>query len=316
MCSPGSDLLARPRVNVSGPDLASPDLDTEGNITQDQAAHHIERVPSTLYRIEDGQPGVRIRPGGDIARLCDLYEVTDQETRNGLMALAEATRTKGWFQPYRNVMPPKFDTYLGLEGDAHELLVYEPELIPGILQTAAYASALFRIPGPDGKERDQQEVNQRVDLRLHRQHTVLRRRDPRPPRLDVLLGETVLRRPIGGAGVMAAQLRHLNQITSELMHVSVRVLPFSAGLNEGVIAGRFILMRFPSSQPDRVWIDCFAGHLWLDKPNEIDRYTSMYADIRHHSLGEDRSREMIEQAAEEFSDHDGPDQRAMDEVNP
>lgn len=292
------------------------ELRIAANLTQEDAALHIERVPSTMYRIEDGQPGVRIRPGGDIARLCDLYGVTDDEIRAGLIALAEETRRKGWFQPNRNVMPPKFNIFLGLESDASEMWVYEPERVPGLLQTEAYARALFQIPGPDGQERDQKDINQRLELRLELRQAALRRKDPRPPRLDVLMNETVLRRPVGGPAVMAEQLRHINKVTAELMHVSVRVVPTSAGLHEGVVSGPFIIMRFPGSQPSRVWVDAFIGNLLFDNREVIDRYDTVYADIHKHSLSEDRSRAMIEQAAEEFSSHDGPDRHDMEEVNP
>lgn len=286
------------------------------DITQEDAAHHIERVPSTMYRIEDGQPGVRIRPGGDVARLCDLYGVTDEELRTGLMALAEETRNKDWFQPNRNVLPPKFNMFLSLESDASELSLYELERVPGLLQTEAYARALFRIPGPDGRERDQEDIAQRLELRLQLRQAALRRKDPRPPRFDVLVGEAVLRRPVGGPAVMAEQLRHINKVTAELMHVSVRVVPFSAGLQEGVVSGPFIIMRFPGSQPTKVWVDAFIGNLLFDKREVIDRYDTVYADIYKHSLSEDLSREAIEQAAEEFDNHDGPGRRGVEEVNP
>lgn len=278
------------------------DLRTAKDITQDEAAQHIERVPSTLYRIEDGQPGVRIKPGADIGRLCDLYEVTDQEIRNGLLRLAEATRTKGWFQPYLSVIPSNFDMYLGLEDDASELWMYQPELIPGLLQTDEYARAIFEIPGPSGLERDRQDVDRRVRLRLQRRHTVLARKTPRPPRVEIVIGEAALRRPIGSEAITAAQLRYLNQTAADLMNVSVRVLPFSAGLHEGLMSGGFIVMRFrDQSLPTRVWSESMMGHLCFDKPKEVDRYESVLADIRKHCLGEERSYDMIDQAAEEFT---------------
>lgn len=272
--------------------------------TQEDAARHIERVPSTVYRMEDGQPGVRIRPGGDIDRLCDLYDVTDEETRKGLRALAEATRVKGWYQPYLDVLPPKFDMFLGLEGDASELCIYESELVPGLMQTEDYARVVFQVPGADGQTRSQHDIDRRVEVRLQRQQTVLYRRTPRPPRLDVVVNEAVLRRPIGGAAVMAAQLRHIHQLVTELMHVSVRVLPFSTGLHEGMMSGQFTIVRFPDPGQTKVSMDCMSGYLWFDKPEEIDRYESMFANICKQSLGEESSLKMIEQAAEELSIHD------------
>ncbi|MGH3734024.1 MAG: helix-turn-helix domain-containing protein [Micromonosporaceae bacterium] len=276
------------------------ELREAADVTVEEAAEFIERAPSTMWRLEAGQSGVRIRPQGDVGRLCDLYEV-DGETREGLLALVEATKVKGWFQPYSDVLRPKFDMYLGLEDVCDTLCTYEPERIPGLLQTEGYARAIMSLPGPK-KTADQETVERRVKVRTRRQE-VLTRKDPRAPQIDVVLSETVLRRPIGGPEVMAEQLRHLNRL-AELRNLSLRVLPFSAGLQHGLITGQFVILRFSNAEeePPRVFVDGVFGDLWFDEPEQIDWYEAAFADIRKASLGQAASRDTIERAAKELAD--------------
>lgn len=277
------------------------DLREAADITVEEAAEFIERAPSTMWRLEAGQPGVRIRPHGDIGRLCEFYEV-DEETKQGLLALVEATKVKGWFQPYSDVLPPKFNMYLGLEGTCDTFWTYEPERVPGLFQTEAYARAIMTLPVPK-KTADEDTIERRLQVRMRRQE-VLTRTDPRAPQLDVVLNETVLRRPVGGPVVMAEQLRHVNQL-SELPHVSVRVLPFPAGLHRGLDTGQFVLLRFANAveEPPRVFVDGVLGDLWFDEPEQIDWYESAFHDIRKKSLSEAASRDLIEQAAKELADN-------------
>lgn len=279
------------------------ELREAADVTVEEAAEFIERAPSTMWRLEAGQSGVRIRPQGDVGRLCDLYKV-DGETREGLLALVEATKVKGWFQPYSDVLPPKFDMYLGLEGTCDTLCTYESERVPGLLQTEGYARAIMSMPRP-GRVPDQATIERRVQVRLRRQE-VLTRKDPRPPQVDVVLNEAVLRRPIGGAEVMAEQLRHINRL-AELRNLSLRVLPFAAGLQHGLITGQFVILRFSNAEeePPRVFVDGFMGDLWFDEPDEIAQYDAAFSGIRESSLDDQASRDVIEQLAKELAQPHG-----------
>ena len=124
--------------------------------------------------------------------------------------------------------PENFDVYLGLEEAAASLAWYEPELVPGLLQTEDYARAVISAGKPGT---DAEEIDRRVQLRIERQ--VLIRRPHVPLELRVAVNESILRRQVGGREVMAGQLDALADVAG-LPNVRLRVVPFSAGLHHGM----------------------------------------------------------------------------------
>ena len=131
------------------------------------------------------------------------------------------------------------------------------------------------------------------------------RRQTAPPQLTVVLNEAIVRRPVGGTQVMAAQLDSLAE-SAALPNVALRVVPFTAGLHHGVMSGPFVILRFPlngdghDSEPATVYIDGFTGALYLDKAREVERYASAFENIWSAALDQAASRELIRQAAEEL----------------
>ncbi len=126
------------------------------------------------------------------------------------------------------------------------------------------------------------------------------------PELQVVLNEAIIRRPVGGVDVMTEQLQRLLEV-SELPNMSLRVMPFSAGLHPGIMSGPFVILRFPlngdgkQTEPPTVYCDGFTGALYLDKPNEIDRYDRAFQDIWNSALDEDGSRDLLHQASWELA---------------
>ena len=104
---------------------------------------------------------------------------------------------------------------------------------------------------------------------------------------------------------MSAQLGRLAEV-SELQNVSLRVVPFSAGLHPGLMSGPFVILRFPvngdgrDSEPATVYVDGFTGALYLDKPGEVERYAQAFGGIWDASLDGTASRDLIHHAAEEL----------------
>ena len=270
---------------------------TAVGLTQDQVADHIEISLSTMQRLEAGKGGQLKQ--AEVAALCHLFGVKDPDTIDSLKALAVAMKVKGPYQPYRDVVTGEFNMYLGLEGDASQLLNYENEYIPGLLQTEAYARAIIRTPGTD--QREDAEVDKRVQLRLERQNVL--HRSPNPVKLDALLSETVLRRPMGGAHVMANQLRHINKM-STLTNVSVRVVPLSPHPHMGIQAGAFVIARFPDGEPPIAFSDGFLGDSYFKEADEIARFEEAFDDISQHALSVTKSRTFIERAAKELTRDD------------
>jgi hypothetical protein len=216
------------------------------------------------------------------------------------MGLARETKARGWWHAYGDVIPEWLDIYIGLEEAASQLSAYQTELVPGLLQTEQYARAVITAdnPGVDGEE-----IGRRVHVRIARQALI--RRQTAPPQLTVVLNEAILRRPVGGRAVMAGQLESLAG-SAALPHVTVRVVPFRAGLHHGVMSGPFVILRFPrngdgrDSEPATVYVEGFTGALYLDKPHEVQRYATAFQSIWAAALDEPASLGLISKAAEEL----------------
>lgn len=260
----------------------------KARMTVRAAAAELEWSEPKIWRIETGQTGMRSH---DVDLMCRIYGAPADLTE-ALVGLAKETKSRGWWHAYGDVIPLWFDVYVGLEAAAGELRSYQSELVPGLLQTAKYAAALIRAAIPD---LDADEVDRRVAFRLSRQ--ALLTRPVAAPQLTVVLNEAVIRRPVGGAAVMTGQLTRLIDV-GELPNVSVRVVPFAAGMHLGVITGPFVLLRFPADregrepEPPVVYMENPTGALYLDKAQEIDYYATAFSDVLDRT-GETASRELM-----------------------
>jgi transcriptional regulator with XRE-family HTH domain len=272
------------------------DLRNRSRLTVRGAAQRLEWSEAKIWRIETGQTSLRSL---DVETMCRIYGA-EPELSEALMGLAKETKARGWWHSYGDVIPEYFDVYIGLEESAASLAWYEPELIPGLLQTEAYTRTLIR--GADPAVNDA-ELERRVQVRVARQ--ALLTRATRPPVLEVVLNEAVLRRPVGGASVLASQLERLMEV-SALPNVSLRVMPFAAGLHVGMVSGPFVTLRFPvnaegrETEPPTVYVDGFTGALYLDKPAEIERYDTAFREIWKSALGESATLDLIQTTAREL----------------
>lgn len=267
-------------------------------LTAKDAADQAGFSKQKLWRIEGAETPTTPADAGE---LCRLYGASPEMT-DALRALARETKAKGWWQAYSDVIPETFAVYVGLEAAAKEISQYTTELVPGLLQTEAYARDLITTDNPAAPD---SEVERRLHVRLNRQG-LLRRAEP--PALDFILNESILRRPIASGGVMAEQLRHLADV-GEADNVSIRVIPFSVGTHHGVTSGPFVLLRFPpeglgpNPEPTTVYMEGYTGSLYLDKPAEIERFETAFASIASKALDPAGSRDLITSAAKEM---DGP----------
>lgn len=272
-------------------------------LTMEQAAEELDRARATLYRIESGAENVRFR-ASDVKEMLRLYSASEEDT--GLvLAMAAATReNKNWWHDYiGSGLPRWFQLYIGLEAAATKIRKYQPELIPGLLQTRDYAEQVFQMPGGSIDAADNNERERAIQLRIERQALLTRFA---APQLSVILNEAVLRRPVGSASIMIEQLHQILKAT-ELPNVTIRVLGFSAGLHAGAMSGAFSIMEFPEDsngrevEPPVAYLEAATGAIYLDKPHETGAYNSIWADMANRALNESRSIRLIQQVAEEYS---------------
>lgn len=272
-------------------------------LTMEQAAEELDRARATLYRIESGAENVRFR-ASDVKEMLRLYSASEEDT--GLvLAMAAATReNKNWWHDYiGSGLPRWFQLYIGLEAAATKIRKYQPELIPGLLQTRDYAEQVFQMPGGSIDAADNNERERAIQLRIERQALLTRFA---APQLSVILNEAVLRRPVGSASIMIDQLHQILKAT-ELPNVTIQVLGFSAGLHAGAMSGAFSIMEFPEDstgrevEPPVAYLEAATGAIYLDKPHETGAYNSIWADMANRALNESRSVRLIQQVAEEYS---------------
>ena len=262
-------------------------LRDQAQLTIDDVAEKLECSASKISRIETGHVGVTPK---DTRELLKLYGV-DSDQLEALVQLAREARKKGWWHTYNEVFTGAF---VGLEAETSSLRAYQALLIPGLLQTEDYMRAVIRAARPDATDA---QVEKRVKARLARQRLLT---DPDPPRYWAVIDEAVLCRSVGGPDVMHAQLNWL-VARATLPHVTIQVLPFSAGAHAGM-EGPFLILGFPEqADPDVVYVDNTTAGIYLEEPAEILRYTLMFDHLRAAALAPDDTLTRIAAAAARFS---------------
>lgn len=274
------------------------DWRTQAGLTIAEASRLMEWGASTLQRLEKGQAD-RIRTI-DIGELCRIYGIPD-DLADGLKGLAQQVAVKSWWHAYGELIPESFDVYAGLEAVAAQIGSYQSEVVPGLLQTADYARTLDHAAHPEDPE---SEIERRVQLRLQRQALLTRK--VAPATLDLILHESVLRRVVGSPRVMAAQLRHLAD-SGTRGNISLRVLPYTAGVPLGAGLGAFTVLDFGIDnkgrpvEPPVVYAKGLSGDLYLEGHSDVRRYDHAHECLRRHALDIQTSRHLFRQIAKEYS---------------
>ncbi|MER7127511.1 Scr1 family TA system antitoxin-like transcriptional regulator [Streptosporangium saharense] len=267
-------------------------LREDRNVSLEEAGETIRASRSKISRLELGRTGFKQR---DVADLLTRYGLTDEAERATLLEMARQASRRGWWHPYGDLVPSWFDTYLGLEQAADVIRGYEVQLVPELLQTEDYARAAVFLAHQDATNAERER---RVELRMLRQRILHR---PNPPRLWAVIDEAALRRPIGGTAVMRAQLEHLISV-SGLNHVTVQVMPFSAG-GHAACGGPITILRMPEQQlPDVVCLRQHTGAVCPDKAGDVQRYWHIMNQLVIQAEPATRTRDILNRVIEELSD--------------
>ena len=240
------------------------ELRTRSGLSYDEAGAAIGVSHSTIRRMEAAKVA-RLRLA-DVEKLLQTYGVTDQHEIDTFLKSVREANKRGWWHVYRDVMPDWFAAYLSLEQAALQIRAYEPQFVHGLLQTEDYARALLNAGNPHVPA---EATERRIALRMRRQELLSRES---PPRLWVVMDETVLRWPVGGAAVMRAQIDHLIAVNA-LPHVTLQIMPFGNGPHPAMTAGAFHVFRFRASElPDIVYLGGLIGAVYLDKADDVVVY--------------------------------------------
>jgi hypothetical protein len=168
-----------------------------------------------------------------------------------------------------------------------QIRAYEPQFVHGLLQTQEYARALLTAGNPHAPDG---ATDRMVALRMQRQELLHRQN---PPRVWVVMDETVLRWPVGGAEVMRAQIDHLVAVNA-LPHVTVQIMPFRNGPHPAMRAGAFHLFRFKARElPDIVYLNGMVGAVYLDKDEDVLVYREALDRLGAQSVSARKTEELL-----------------------
>ncbi|MCK1821612.1 helix-turn-helix domain-containing protein [Streptomyces sp. XM83C] len=259
-------------------------------MTAEEVAERLLVSQSKISRLENGRRSISQR---DVRDLCNVYEVEDQRIVDSLMQMAKDSRQQGWWHTFGDI---PYSVYIGLETDAASLRVYDPQVVPGLLQTRQYAEALIAGALPETAPAD---IEKRVQVRMRRQERITAAENPL--RLWTVLDEAALKRVVGNRTIMREQLEHLME-QSQLPHVTVQVIPFEMGAHPG-LNGQYAILEFPDAADSSVvYIEGVTSDLYLEKANDVQKYSVMYEHLRAQALNVEQSLQFISKIAKEYAD--------------
>ena len=249
----------------------------------EDAARVLECDRSKISRIETGQRGIRPK---ELRELLAEYGVPASE-QLALLAIASRGGQHSWWHPYADVLSDDYLDYVIMESAASEIMTYEAQLVPDLLQTDEYARAI--AAAEPGYLTDQQREDAVAAKAVRRQAVLDGSR-----RLGVVLGEGALRQAVGGADVLAGQIGHLAKLSGDVPAVTIQVLPFSAGAHAAAGGGSLAILRFPDAPSlGMVYLEALSGGVYLESQEEVARYIRAFALLRAAALSPAESARLL-----------------------
>jgi transcriptional regulator with XRE-family HTH domain len=263
--------------------------------TPAEAAKIIDCNVTKISRLETAQSGIAL---GDLKLLLEFYG-DEPEHIEWMIALSRGNTERGRWVGHRAGVPEWFRAYVDLERDAEDIRLTEVELVPGLLQTGAYARALFEEALPFGGPTD---VDGAVQSRLERRQ-VLDREDA--PTLSCVLSESCVRRTVGGRAVMAEQLRHLADLAGR-PRIQLQLRPFDDEAPSGVIVHRFTMVRIPTpgEAPPLAFIYCedFDNARYIDDTQTVRAYEALWNSMQAAALSPTETRRRLRELARQLTE--------------
>jgi len=251
--------------------------------TQDEAAEWTGLSATAMSKIERGKQGL---DQGRLRLLTQFYDVGSPHAE-ALEHLRRESGKRGWWVQYGEDVPDWFEGYLGMETSAAEIWTYEPELIPGLLQTPEYVRAVTLATQPSGTD----QPDRFAEVRVARQKRLTD--DDDPLILRAVINEAVLRREVGGPEVFGAQLDRLAEAAA-LPNVSVRLLPFSTQEHPSMLGG-FTCLRFPQEPLNVAYVEYDGGAIYIERPRRVERFADTFERLADLALTERETTERLDQ---------------------
>jgi transcriptional regulator with XRE-family HTH domain len=240
-------------------------------MTQERVAAYFEWNAAKVARMENARSNI---PPRDVKDLLKIYGNEDEELLESLLKLSRNSKQRTWYTQYRDVLRGDL---ISLEAEADIVKYWEPNVVPGILQTEDYARALMEAGLPP-KER--KNLDRHLALRMGRQKRLT---DQNPLQVSAVIDQSVIHRVIGDMEAMHPQLERLIEL-SKLDNVLIQVLPFDAGAHP-LHGGPMTIIEFPElSDLDAVYLEGIASDQTIEEPPEVKRYQREFEKLQATAL--------------------------------
>ncbi|MBG6141238.1 helix-turn-helix domain-containing protein [Longispora fulva] len=229
------------------------------------------------------ETGLYRQHADDISTVLGAYGVPSEDIAR-VAALAGHANARTWWAPWESAIPEWMRTMVGLEGMAEREFLFEPLVIPGLLQTEDYALALTQaavIVRPDRRERV-------VSFRRER---AARLTAHEPLDLHVVIGEAALGLSVGDEPARRHQLEHLIRMAQQ-PNVAIQVIRPEGGSHGALAVGQFMALKLPETRPV-VYVELLDGACYIHEPDLVTTYTMVADTLRQVALSPAESLALI-----------------------
>lgn len=262
-------------------------------LTQKEVADALDWSSSKLIRIERGSVGISVT---DLKALLLHYGIVDGDDVSRLVAMARASKKSAWWQQYREVFHPDFFTFLGLEASAARVKQFQGLVVPGLLQSEDYVRALLEV-GDNTSEQAQRGL----EVRMKRQDIIAEH----GPEFVFVIDESVMYRIVGDDSVMRQQMAKLRDLADH-PQVTIRVMPFSAGVRRGTMSS-FEILEFSDDPDDHaLLVDNAYRDQIMQVPSEAARfYVDVFPDLAERALSASETVRRLDERLKELEQQGG-----------
>lgn len=242
-----------------------------------------------VSRIETARRGILVE---NVESMLQVLKVNGTD-RDRLVTMAAAVREPAWWEVGRE-LPEQLAALIDAESRAERITDVTLNVLPGLLQTRGYTRAIVESGGLADEE-----IDERIGIRQRRQGILSRRN---PVQLRTFIDEAALMRPIGGARVMAEQLRQIVAASAEA-NITARVLPMSLGVHAG-LSGTFVLFEFPRSRP-LVYLEARSSGAFIDEPDDVQPFLDSVQLLAAQASDSEESREILHAYVQQYERETG-----------
>jgi hypothetical protein len=241
-----------------------------------------------------GPQGQGVPPPRDIRDLIAYYQA-DRATADRIRRWAADGRRQAWWREYSDVIPESADALFDYESGASVIRTYGPMVLPALLQTEAYATRLLTAILP---QHAPAQISALVQVRLRRQK-ILVGEGGDVARLFAVIDEAAVRRAMnsGSTADGVAQLEHLREI-SHRPNISIRVLPFDAGLHAAVMGGFTVFQFSDDIDRDVVYLESRTADRFLEETSSVLDHLRLFDAVNGRALDNARSRDLLTRLVE------------------